>query len=68
MDERLVKFKGRLYVVNYSERDGEYTAFITLDNLKHISASSESKEFAKLKLDVKLSELEEKAEERKLMD
>lgn len=68
MDDRLVKFKGRLYVVNYSEKDGEYTAFITLDNLKHISVSSESKEFAKLKLEVKLYELEEKAEARKLID
>ncbi len=60
MNDNTVIFKGKKYGVNYVEKNGEYIASILLENMKHIIAKGNSKETAKLFLDAKLFEMEEK--------
>lgn len=68
MEDNTVIFKGQKYGVSFTERNGEWVASIMLENMKHITATAADKDMAKLSLDVKLHELEEKAIERKRMD
>lgn len=68
MSENIVNFKGKQYGVSYTEKDGEFIAAILLDNMKHIVGKANTKEMAKLLLDAKLFELEQKVEVRKNVD
>lgn len=61
MGNNTVFFKGKKYGVSYVERDGEYIASILLENMKHITSHASNKEMAKLLLDARLLELEEKS-------
>lgn len=66
--EDIVIFKGKKYGVSYTEKEGEFIASMLLENMKHIVGKANTKEMAKLSLDAKLFELEQKAETRKNMD
>lgn len=68
MENNTVIFKGKKYGVSFVERNGEYFASILLETMKHITTHAPNKEMAKILLDVRLFELQEKSNERKTMD
>ena len=68
MENNTVVFKGKKYGVSFVERNGEYIASILLENMNHITSRAPNKEMAKILLDAKLFELEEKSNERKPID
>lgn len=68
MENNTVIFKGKKYGVSYVEHNGEYIASILLENMNHITSNAPSKEMAKILLDTRLFELEEKSNEKRIMD